>query len=197
MNKLDRLAAADARRDIQNDPELGSLEETVGGDWQVKGRDADLKLLDISLDVIDAARETKAMFHKGFPGWELHSRINRGDLVFDRVIAAFGVRMARIVSRATKLNGKRNTAFVRRASRHCPWIAQCGIDAVGFLVIQRYSTSAVEAAALAGVDDELYSRLRSTVALLMYEGFETYMAELRFQLALVERNNRRQNLFFA
>ena len=197
MNALERLAAADARRDIQNDPDLGNLEETVGGDWQIRGRDADLKLLDISPDVIDAARETKAKFHKAFPGWELHSRVNRGDRVFDRTIAAFGIRMARIMARATKVNGQRNSSYVRRDARRNDWISQCGIDAVEFLITKRYATSVIEAASLLGVDNEVYGKLRAALSVLIFDGFDSYMSELRFQLARVERENARKNLFFA
>jgi len=103
--------------------------------------------------------------------------------------------MARLLSRATKVNGRRHVGFVPKRARRNNWIAQCGIDAVEFVIAGRYSTSAESAGAALGVDNELYQRLRGSLAKLMVDGFENYRHELNYQLHSIERMNRRKIFF--
>lgn len=133
---------------------------------------------------IDAAAVAQQSFSDAYPGWQIYSRIIRGDEVFDRQLQAWAILMARAVSRARKLNGRQ---FVGPRGRSPHWVAVAGCDALDHLLFRKYAISAGARAALLGCDNEAYSRLRDTVAACMHEGFDNYVGELHRAYRIVRR----------
>jgi hypothetical protein len=153
----------------------------------IRSADADAAFarVDLTDTCIDAANRTARMFHGSYPGWEMYSRIARGDAVYDRKLAAWAIWMARSYARATKVNGH---AVVAPRGRRNNWIAQAGLDALDFTVYGYYGVNAHVAAAQAGVDSAQYRRFRGVLSMCMIEGFENYRAELHYQYRKVCRD---------
>jgi hypothetical protein len=148
--------------------------------------------VELSDTCIDAANRTASKFDAGYPGWELYSRIVRGDTVFDRKLAAWAVSAARLYSRARKVNGH---AVVAPRGRSGAWIAQAGLDALEFVIHGYYTESAYTMAEWFGKDDSQYRKFRGEVAALMLDGFEMYRSELHYQYSRVCRDESRVNYF--
>ena len=167
--------------DVQTQP-------AAAGDWQLRGMDAEQKFAQTPMrdDCIDAANRTQRQ-HPNFPGWQLYSRIVRGDACFDRTLAAYAISLARAFSRAKKRNGH---SVVARRGRRNGWIAQCGLDALEFAILGRYSETARGAASVLHVDNEVYQRVRGNLADFMMEWFGDFRSDLEHELSLVERANR-------
>lgn len=147
---------------------------------------------DLSDTCIDAANRTARMFDAAYPGWELYSRIIRGDTVFDRKLFAWAISAARLYSRARKVNGH---AVVAPRGRSGVWIAQAGLDALEFVIRRRYSENAYTTASRLDKDDSQYRKFRGEIAALMLDGFEVYRSELHYQYARVCRDESRVNYF--
>ena len=148
--------------------------------------------VELSDTCIDAANRTAGRFDAGYPGWELYSRIVRGDTVFDRRLRAWAISAARLYSRARKVNGH---AVVAPRGRSWAWIAQAGIDALEFVIDGYYTENAYVTAERFGKDDAQYRKFRGEITSLMLDGFEMYRSELHYQYARVCRDESRVNYF--
>jgi hypothetical protein len=159
-------------------------------DYDIRGKEPEqvFALEPLPDECIDAANRTAAMFDPSLPGWQLYSRIVRGDKVFDRQLAAWAIRSARIYSRAKKVNGRR----VVRPKTRGRWIAQAGIDALELVIrcgetrqVMHHAESASAAANRFGVDNEVYAQFRGNLAAMMMVGFNGYVSTLHWQLTRV------------
>lgn len=148
--------------------------------------------VELSDTCIDAANRTARKFDPAYPGWELYSRIVRGDTVFDRRLRAWAMSAARLYSRARKVNGH---AVVAPRGRSGAWIAQAGLDALEFVIQGYYTDNAYAAAERLGKDDSQYRKFRGEIAILMLDGFEMYRSELHYQYSRVCRDESRVNYF--
>ena len=159
------------------------------GNFDIIARDTDEAFAtpELSDYCIEAANRTAKLFDPAYPGWQLYSRIVRGDTVFDRQLAAWAIGMARLLSRTHKVNGQ---AVVAPRGRRNDWIAQAGIDALEFAIAGKYSESANEVAKRVGVWHTKYQRIRGEVAVAILDGLDNYRAELHHQLHRVLRESR-------
>jgi hypothetical protein len=152
------------------------------------GRDTDeaFAVSDLSDYCIEAANRTAKLFDPHYPGWQLYSRIVRGDTVFDRQLASWAIGMARRYARTRQVSG---WSVVRPSIRDNDWIAQAGMDALEKTVFGKFSASAKANADSFGIDNELYKWFRDDIATLMAGGFAAYQLELQIQYAKVLREN--------
>lgn len=148
--------------------------------------------VELSDTCIDAANRTARKFDPAYPGWELYSRIVRGDTVFDRRLRAWAMSAARLYSRARKVNGH---AVVAPRGRSGAWIAQAGLDALEFVIQGCYTDNAYATAERLGKDDSQYRKFRGDIAAMMLDGFEMYRSELHYQYSRVCRDESRVNYF--
>jgi len=148
--------------------------------------------VELSDTCVDAANRAARLFDSAYPGWELYSRIVRGDAVFDRKLAAWAISAARLYSRARKVNGH---AVVAPRGRSGAWIAQAGLDALEFVIQGHYTENAYATAERLGKDDSQYRKFRGEIAVLMLDGFEVYRSELHYQYSRVCRDESRVNYF--
>jgi hypothetical protein len=153
------------------------------------GRDTDeaFAVPELSDYCIEAANRTAKLFDPHYPGWQLYSRVVRGDTVFDRQLAAWAVGMARQHTRARKTNGQ---AVVAPRGRRNDWIAQAGVAALEFVITGRYSESANETSDRLGVWHTKYQRIRGEVAAMMADGLTNYQAELHHNYHRILRESR-------
>lgn len=160
------------------------------GDWHLKQRDADQMFAqtELSDNCVDAANRAARQFDAGYPGWQLYSRIVRGDTLFNRQLAAWAIGSARYYARAKKINGQ---AVVAPRGRRNDWIAQAGIDALYFVIHGHYAESANVTADRLGVWHTKYKRIRGELAAFMLDGFANYQSELHYQYSRVMRDVRR------
>jgi len=142
----------------------------------------------IPLDCIDAANRATENFDEGFPGWQLYSRIARGDRLFDRGLAAWAITIARSVARAKQHTGH---PFVARRVRRNDWIMQAGLDALARTIAGKFPEAAFVRAQQFSVDKELFAKLRNGLAHAMIRGFERYCGELFLQYVAVRKLNRK------
>lgn len=152
------------------------------------GRDTDeaFAMPELSDACIDAANRTAKLFHPSYPGWELYSRVMRGDSLYDRKLAAWSIGMARRYARTHQVSG---WSVVPPRVRENDWIAQAGVDALENIIFGKYSASAQASADRFAIDNELYKRVRDGVAVLMAGGFASYQLELQVQYAKVLRGH--------
>ena len=148
--------------------------------------------VELSDTCIDAGNRTARKFDPAYPGWELYSRIVRGDTVFDRRLRAWAMSAARLYSRARKVNGH---AVVAPRGRSGAWIAQAGLDALEFVIQGYYTDNAYATAERLGKDDSQYRKFRGDIAAMMLDGFEMYRSELHYQYSRVCRDESRVNYF--
>ena len=148
--------------------------------------------VELSDTCIDAANRTASRFDSSYPGWELYSRIVRGDTVFDRRLRAWAMSAARLYSRARKVNGH---AVVAPRGRSGAWIAQAGLDALEFVIQGYYTENAYTTAERLDKDDSQYRKFRGEIAVLMLDWFEMYRSELHYQYSRVCRDESRMNYF--
>ena len=162
------------------------------GDWFVRDLEPAQKFarFEISDDCADAANRAARMFDPGFPGWQLYSRIYRDDNVFDRMLTAWAVGLARHYVRSRKLNGQ---PVVRPFARRNAWITQAAADALHCTISGTYPDSAYARAIELDVDEKTYKRVRNVVCGGMVAGMREYVPELHYQLSCVERENRSGN----
>lgn len=139
-------------------------------------------------DCIDAANRAAKKFSPGFPGWQLYSRIVRGDAVFDRQLASWAIGVTRRYSRAIRKTGH---PVVAKRNRSNDWIAQAGLDALHFVIFGNYPESARGRTDGLDISHEDFIRLRNDVVKMIGVGFSIYTAELHYQLSLVRRDNSR------
>lgn len=139
-------------------------------------------------DCIDAGIRASRNFSDGFPGWQLHSRIYRGERLFDRQLAAWAVGLARSVARARKENGQ---AVIAKRGRRNDWIMQAGLDALTIVIKGREPATPKERARELGADDKTFTKLRNLLAAGMLDGWNHYDAEAKAALLAVERANRK------
>lgn len=149
-------------------------------DYDIRGRGIEqvFALNPIPDDCIDAANRAGPMFDRHFPGWQLYSRIIRGDRLFDRQLAAWAISMGRMYSRAKKVNGRH---VVRVTARKNTWIAQASVDALEFVIQGEFSRPSAPTADQLGIDNELYSRFRIALAAMIAIGFQGYSAILHWE----------------
>jgi hypothetical protein len=139
-------------------------------------------------ECVDAANRTGPMFDPTYPGWQLYSRIVRGDTVFDRQLIAWAIGCSRAFARAKKLNGQ---GVVAPRGRRNDWIAQAGVDALEFVINGKYDESAHVAAGRLAVWTPKYRKVRGSITAMMLDGFANYQSELHYQYMRVMRENRR------
>lgn len=165
-----------------------------GADWLLRGLEPEQKFASdpLSDDCIDAAKRAQTHCDPTYPGWQIYSRVVRGEKLFDRQIAAWAIWMARLWSRCRVFRQRRRVCVVRRSARENAWIARAGLDAVYFVIHGYYPVGLGSDAVSAqlGVDNELYKRFRDDLLKLMLAGFNNYVAELHLQLRYVEQENR-------
>ncbi|MBB3227017.1 hypothetical protein FHW69_001618 [Luteibacter sp. Sphag1AF] len=142
---------------------------------------------ELSDECVDAINRAAKMFAPEYPGWELYSRIVRGDTIFDRRLAAWAIGMARAYVRARKGNGH---AVVAPRGRRNNWVSQAGIDALEFVITGRYGDPASVTAERLRVWHTKYQRIRGELAATMAVGLKNYQAELEHQYAAVIRDAR-------
>lgn len=159
------------------------------GDWHLRGLSAEQRcaLNPLPDDCIDAAiRATNEFFDPRFPGWEIYSRIVRGDTCFDRRLAAWAIGFARSFARAKRLTGHPSVASrVRRNA----WLTQAALDGLEHAISGNALNSAHQREQEFGIDDKLYIRVRATVARVMRAGFNDYAMVFGFQLWQVRRES--------
>lgn len=143
---------------------------------------------ELSDECIDAANRAALQFDRTYPGWQLYSRIVRGDTMFDRQLAAWAIGCARGYTRAKKINGQ---GVVAPRGRRNDWIAQAGIDALEFVINGKYDEAAHVAAGRLDVWAPKYRKVRASLTRMMLDGFAFYQAELHYQYMRVLRENRR------
>lgn len=144
--------------------------------------------VELSDECIDAANRTAREFDPDYPGWQLYSRIVRGDTVFDRQLIAWAIGCARTYVRAKKLNGQ---GVVAPRGRRNDWIAQVGVDALEFVIAGKYDEAAHVAAGRLAVWAPKYRKVRGSLTAMMLDGFANYQAELHYHYMRVLRDNRR------
>lgn len=173
---------------------LASLVQEATGDRNIRQRDVDQHFATpvLSDTCIDAANRTARRFASGYPGWELYSRIVRGDTMFDRRLMAWAIGCARAYSRSRKMNSH---AVVSARGRRNDWVAQAAIDALEYVISGRWSESAALAADRFGKFHGDYRKFRSTIAAMMLDGLAEYQAELHYQYHRVRRDESRVNYF--
>jgi len=137
-------------------------------------------------ECIDAGNRASRQFHHMYPGWKLYCRIARGDYRFDRDLSAWAVRMARMYTRARKINGQQ---VVAPRGRRNNWIAASGMDALLFVIYGRFPPSFHDRANQHGVDDETYKRVTLALGQCMLDGFENYRSELHYAMSRVRRES--------
>ncbi len=154
----------------------------------ILGRDTDeaFAMPELSDHCIDAANRTAKLFDAHYPGWQLYSRIVRGDTVYDRQLAAWAIAMARQHTRTRKTNGQAVVAPRGRGD----WVAQAGIDALEFVIAGKYTEAAYITAKRLNVWHTKYKRIRGEVAAQMVIGFRNYRSEIHYQHATVLRESR-------
>ncbi len=140
-------------------------------------------------DCIDAANRASRSFSPLFPGWQLYSRIARGDDLFDRQLTAWAIGCSRSYVRSRKIN---NHCVVAKRGRRNDWIAQAGVDALHMTIFGSEPESAYRRSNLLGCDDETFARVRNALYFCFSEGFDHYRAELHYQLDRVWRENARE-----
>lgn len=162
----------------------------------IRSADADQPFSRVQLTdtCIDAANRTARRFDRSYPGWQLYSRIARGDTVFDRQLAAWAIWCARSYVRSHKLNGQ---AVVALRGRRSDWIVSAGLDALEFCITGAYWASAWVASRGFGVDNAQYQRVRGALAGMMVDGFENYRSELHYQYSRVRRDESEVSYFGA
>jgi hypothetical protein len=155
----------------------------------ILGRDTDeaFAMPELSDACIDAANRTARLFDAHYPGWQLYSRVVRGDTVYDRQLAAWAIGMARQHTRTRKTNGQ---AVVAPRGRRNDWIAQAGIDALEFVLTGRHEENSWDAEARLGIHHAIYAKIRGELGALMAEGLECYSVELRHQYYYALRDSR-------
>lgn len=158
------------------------------GDWDIRSLEPEQKFarIGLSYDCIDAANRTQRM-NPNFPGWQLYSRIIRGDTCFDRKLVSYAIRMAYTFARARKRNGK-DVVWERYRG---PWLAQCGIDALERIIYGKHSESARVRGTTLGVDIETYARVRKMLIAFMALELDEFTNGLHYMLRRVEAENRR------
>lgn len=159
------------------------------GDWLLKQRDVDQVFAcpQLSDACVDAANRAAKQFEQGYPGWQLYSRIVRGDTMFDRQLTAWAIGCARAYVRAKKVNGH---AVVAPRGRRADWIAQAGVDALEFVIFGKYDEAAHVAAGRLDVWAPMYRKVRKSLTAMMIDGFANYHAEIHYQYMRVMRENR-------
>lgn len=159
------------------------------GSIEIIAKDIDeaFAMPDLSDSCIEAANRTARRFDAYYPGWQLYSRIVRGDSVFDRQLVAWAIGMARMLSRTRKINGH---SVIAPRGRRNDWVTQAGIDALEFVIAGRYAEPASVTAERLGVWHTNYQRIRGEVAAAMLDGLESYRAELHYQFHKVVRESR-------
>lgn len=155
----------------------------------ILGRDTDeaFAMPELSDACIDAANRTAKLFDDHYPGWQLYSRVVRGDTVYDRQLAAWAIGMARQHTRTRKTNGH---AVVAPRGRRNDWIAQAGVDALEFIVFGRHAEFAREVERRLGIHHATYLKIRGEITILMSEGLKNYTVELHYQYHHVLRASR-------
>lgn len=136
---------------------------------------------------IDAANRTAKLFDAHYPGWQLYSRVVRGDTVYDRQLAAWAIGMARQHTRTRKTNGQ---AVVAPRGRRNDWIAQAGVAALEFVISGSYSETSEDIDSRLGVWPTKYARIRGELASMMKTGLDNYVAELHYAYHQVLRETR-------
>lgn len=165
------------------------------GDWNLRGLEPEQKFAQTPMrpDCIDAANRAQRS-NPMFPGWQLYSRMVRGDTCFDRCLAAYSISLARAFTRARKLNGR---AVVGSRYRSNDWIAQCAVDALEFVIAGRHSASAQAREEALSINDETYAHIRNTLADFIGSALEDFRHELHYLLRKVEAENRRARFYEA
>lgn len=153
----------------------------------VRPADADqsFSLVQLSDTCVDAANRAAKRFDPSYPGWQLYSRIVRGDTVFDRQLAAWAIWCARTYVRSRQRNGH---AVVARRGRRNNWIVSAALDALEFCIQGEYAMLAGPTAATLGVHNAQYQHVRGVLSAMMVDGFENYRAELHYQYSRVRRD---------
>jgi hypothetical protein len=153
----------------------------------IRPADADqsFSLVQLSDTCVDAANRAARRFDRSYPGWQLYSRVARGDTVFDRQLAAWAIWCARTYVRSRKLNGR---AVVAPRGRRNDWIISAGLDALEFCINGEYDANAWVLSSGLGVDNAQYQRVRGVLAGMMVDGFENYRSELHYQYSRVRRD---------
>lgn len=153
------------------------------------GRDTDeaFAMPELSDHCIDAANRTAKLFDAHYPGWQLYSRVVRGDSLYDRQLAAWAIGMARQHTRARKTNGQ---AVVAPRGRRNDWIAQAGVDALEFVILGGYAEYAREVERRLGIHHATYLKIRGELAAMVADGLDNYTAELHYQYYRVLRETR-------
>lgn len=159
------------------------------GNFDIIAKDTDeaFAVPELSDYCIEAANRTAKLFDPHYPGWQLYSRIVRGDTVFDRQLAAWAIGMARQHTRARKTNGQ---AVVAPRGRRNDWIAQAGVDALEFVIWGRHSEFAREVERRLGIHHATYLKIRGELAAMMADGLKNYTVELHYQYHHVLRASR-------
>jgi hypothetical protein len=159
------------------------------GDWLLKHRDVDqvFAYTQLSDACIDAANRAGKQFDGSYPGWQVYSRMVRGDTMFDRQLTAWAIGCARAYVRGKKINGH---AVVAPRGRRNDWVAQAGVDALEFVIFGKYDEAAHVAAGRLDVWAPMYRKVRKSLTALMIDGFANYHAELHYQYMRVMRENR-------
>ena len=180
--------ASAAREGAMSEDEL----VMASGDWDIRSLEPEQKFarVGLSFDCIDAANRTQTL-NPNFPGWQLYSRIVRGDTCFDRKLVSYAIRMAYCFARARKRNGREVVGERYRG----PWIAQAGIDALERVIYGRFMESARTQGEGFGVDIEAYTSIRNVLVAFMSMGMDEFTNGLHYMLRRVEIENRRADLF--
>ena len=139
-----------------------------GGDWNVRGRDAETALVGpITATIIDADRRVRAEWSNGFPNWAMYRAAYCGDAMYRRQVRDWCVAYAIAYCEA---------GGVRKGLPADEIGCLAGWDAFYALLNHKWLIAGMDVADVAGVDPKTYRKVRSHVyAALRYSLAEYWM----------------------
>ena len=156
---------------------MNALAKDVHGDYDVRGaRERGLDILfapdRLSDTALSAAILADRRFDPRFPGWALYRTIVNGTDGYRPDLNAYAIGLGAALAAAESAHGRR---FVKSGG---PWVSLAALDAMERCISGSFPDTASARAALAGIDDEAYSRVRNALAGGFIAGFETFRSEL-------------------
>lgn len=175
----------------QHDDEVVTIGDTLQvrqlDDAEVRGMEPEavFALEPLRDDCIVAAARAKAHYLPSFPGWELYSKIIRGDSCFDRRLAAWAIGVTRGFVRARRIAIGQPFGTCRPTN---DWHTQAALDALAIVIVGQVPPLP-EGFFQVWAGSGEYCRVRDGVAAMMLYGLKLYAAELHYHYGKVKQEN--------
>lgn len=164
------------------------------GCWDIKGPGLDGVFIRDSLTdtALQAAQWADQKYAAHFPGWAVYRLFAAQDRLQAEKVSAYAISMAYGLARARRNSAGRNSHPLIARRKRGSWLVQAALDAVFYGIHLRFPVGSHVREAEYDVHQDLYRKVRDSVAGGMLIGFEAYRAELFYQYARARAAERRE-----